>query len=178
MLLSEWAKVGGWMTVLVVVVFMGALSAIMSTADSILLSLGSLISEDLLGRPGNDPETTVLGKRAAAAVMVVAVMLALFPRLTLWRLIELKMSLLIQCVPAFLLAIHWPGLRARPVLAGLVAGTVTAVASELAGVARVGGVHVGVVGLAVNVMVVVGAASLEGAAARLPGTPGLDRSAR
>lgn len=161
MLLAEWATEGGWMTVLVVVVFMGALSAIMSTADSILLSLGSLISEDLLGRPGSDPATTLIGKRAAAAVMVVAVLVALEPQLTLWRLIELKMELLIQCVPAFLLAIHWPGLRARPLLAGVVAGTITAVALELAGVSRVGGVHAGLIGLALNVAVVCVAAAFE-----------------
>jgi len=167
MLLAEWATEGGWMLVLVVVVFMGALAAIMSTADSILLSLGSLISEDLLGRPGHDPATTVLGKRAAAAVMVAAVTLALAPRLTLWRLIELKMELLIQCVPAFLLALHWPRLGARPLLAGVVAGTAATVALELAGVARVGGVHVGVVGVAFNVAVVCALAAF--AAARAAG---------
>jgi len=166
LLLNGWAAEGGWMIVLVVVVFMGALAAIMSTADSILLSLGSLISEDLLGRPGNDPATTVLGKRAAAIVMGIAVAIALLPRLTLWRLIELKMSLLIQCVPVFLLAIHWPALRARPLVAGIVAGTLTAVMSELSGVARLGGVHVGVIGLAVNVVVVCAAAAFESPATK------------
>jgi len=161
MLLGEWATDGGWVAVLVIVVFMGALSAIMSTADSILLSLGSLVSEDLLGRPGNDPATTLLGKRAAAVVMAVAVLVALAPRLTLWRLIELKMELLIQCVPAFLLALHWPGLRARPLLAGVVVGAFTAVALELSGVSRIGGVHAGLVGLAANVAVVCGAGAIE-----------------
>ena len=58
--------------------------------------------------------------------------LALQRELTLWRLIELKMELLIQCVPAFLLAIQWRGLRAAPTLAGLVVGTLFGVGFTLA----------------------------------------------
>jgi Na+/proline symporter len=80
---------------LAVVVFLGALAAIMSTADSVLLSLGSVVAQDLLGRSRHEPTTTRLGKIIAAIVMVGAVLLALSPRFTLWRLIELKMELLI-----------------------------------------------------------------------------------
>jgi len=47
---------------------------------------------------------------------------------TLWGVIELKMELLIQCVPAFLIAIHWPRFRARPALVGLVFGVGIAIA--------------------------------------------------
>jgi Na+/proline symporter len=71
----------------------------------------------------------------------------------LWRLIELKMELLIQCVPAFLLAIHWPSMRARPAFWGLLVGTVVAVGLILLGVRRIGGVHVGIIGLGFNVIV-------------------------
>ena len=93
------------------------------------------------------------GKRAAIAVMVLMVGFALGGRVTLWRLIELKMEVLIQCAPVFLLAIHWKALRARPALAGLLAGTVFAVICVFAGVKRMSGVHVGVIGLAVNLAV-------------------------
>ena len=61
-----------------------------------------------------------------------------------------KMELLIQCVPAFLLALHWRGLRARPVLVGLVVGTLIACAGLALGTKRIGGVHLGVIGLAGN----------------------------
>jgi SSS family solute:Na+ symporter/sodium/pantothenate symporter len=75
------------------------------------------------------------------------------------------MELLIQCVPAFLIAIHWPRLRAAPVLAGLVVGTLFSVGLTLAGVTRWGGVHIGMVGLALNAAIaVVG----SGRAARRP----------
>ncbi len=153
-LLAEWAAEGPLATLLALTVLLGALAAIMSTADSCLLSLGSIIAIDFLGRPSDRPETTRIGKGAAAAVMGVAVLVALVPRATLWRLIELKMELLIQCVPAFLLAIHWGGMRAGPTLAGVLAGTALAAGAALAGWTRIGGVHVGVVGLALNLGVV------------------------
>jgi Na+/proline symporter len=154
-ILGEWAASGTLNAILAVLVFIGALAAIMSTADSVLLSLGAVIAVDLLGRNRRDPETTRIGKRMAALVMLAAVALALTPKLTLWRLIELKMELLIQCVPAFVLALHWRRLRAMPCLVGLLLGTLVAGGAALAGVKRVEGVHVGLIGLAVNLVALV-----------------------
>jgi SSS family solute:Na+ symporter len=150
LLLGEWAAGGGLGMLGAVVVFLGALSAIMSTADSCLLSLGSLLVRDLLGRSGTDPASTRLGKLLAAALLLAMIPLALQREVTLWRLIELKMELLIQCVPAFLLALHWRRLQAGPTLVGLLAGTLFAVGLTLMGMPRLWGVHVGVVGLGLN----------------------------
>jgi len=152
----------GAIQALAAVVFVGVLAAIMSTADSVLLSLGSVVAVDLLGRDREDPATTKLGKRIAALVMVAAVVLALWPKLTLWRLIELKMELLIQCVPAFLLALHWRRLRAMPCLVGVVVGTLISGGAALAGVKRIEGVHVGVIGLAVNLAAVIAVGWAQG----------------
>ena len=154
-LLEQWAAVGPAQAVMAIVVFVGALAAIMSTADSVLLSLSSIVAVDLLGRPAGEERTTRLGKRIAGTIMFVAVLLALFPRFTLWRLIELKMELLIQCVPAFLLALHWAGLRARPALLGVVVGTLLAAGATLGGAKRIDGVHMGVIGLFANTAVAV-----------------------
>ncbi len=153
LLLEQWAQEGGAHTAGAVLVFLGALAAIMSTADSCLLSLGSVVAGDLLGGSGRDPATTTMGKRAAAAILLLMVPLAMWGQLTLWRLIELKMELLIQCVPAFLLAMHWSGLRAGPTFWGLCAGTGSAVTMALLGVRTLGGVHVGVLGLGLNLLV-------------------------
>jgi SSS family solute:Na+ symporter/sodium/pantothenate symporter len=155
LLLGAWAEHGWLQACAAVLVFLGALAAIMSTADSVLLSLGSIAAEDLGRRRRDDPAATRLGKRIAAAVMVMMALVALVARdITLWGLIELKMELLIQCVPAFLLALHWRGLRADAACAGLVVGTLVAVGGlfdpELG---RIGGVHLGVVGLAANAAV-------------------------
>ncbi|MBJ18016.1 MAG: sodium:solute symporter family protein [bacterium] len=163
MLLSDWGASGGWATWAALLVFLGALSAIMSTADSCLLSLGSLLSRDLLGRAGSDEAATRLGKRLAAAVLIAVIPFALIRELTLWRLIELKMELLIQCVPAFLLAIHWRWLRTGPVLAGVIVGTTFSTALTFSGVTRIEGIHVGVLGCLLNTLVAVGASMLMGA---------------
>ncbi|MAG33398.1 MAG: sodium:pantothenate symporter [Deltaproteobacteria bacterium] len=155
MLLAEWGASGGLATAAALLVFLGALSAIMSTADSCLLSLGSLLSRDLLGREGRDEAATRLGKRLAAGVLVAVIPFALARELTLWRLIELKMELLIQCVPAFLVAIHWARLRTGPVLLGILVGTTFSVGLTFVGVTRLEGVHTGVVGGVLNVLVAV-----------------------
>jgi SSS family solute:Na+ symporter/sodium/pantothenate symporter len=160
-LLAAWAAAGPLEAGLAVLVFMGALAAIMSTADSVLLSLGSVVAVDLFLRPRDEPATTRLGKRIAAVIMLVAVLVALAPRFTLWRLIELKMELLIQCVPAFLLALHWRRFAAGPALSGVLVGTAIAAGAALLGYKRIGGVHVGVIGLAVNLAVAVVGSALH-----------------
>ncbi len=151
LLLGAWAEAGAFQAAAAMIVFLGALAAIMSTADSVLLSLGSIAMKDLAGRRQDDPETTRLGKRISVAVMVAMALLALVARdVTLWGIIELKMELLVQCVPAFLLALHWRRLRADAAFAGLAVGAVIAVAGVFFGAKRIEGVHIGVVGLAVN----------------------------
>ncbi len=151
LLLGQWAERGLLASLAALAVFIGALAAIMSTADSVLLSLGSMVAEDLLGRSRRDAGTTLLGKRVASWVILAMAGLALVARdVTLWGLIELKMELLIQCVPAFLLGLHWRGLRAAPALAGVLAGTAVAAAGVFLGMKRIEGVHVGVIGLLVN----------------------------
>jgi SSS family solute:Na+ symporter len=155
LLLSSWAEPGGMGRIGAVVVFVGALAAIMSTADSCLLSLGALLAGDLLGHSGSDPAAARRGKLFAAGLLIAMIPLAFLEDFSLWRLIELKMELLIQCVPAFLLAIHWRGQRADATLAGLAIGTVLSVGLTFAGVPRLFGIHAGIVGLAVNTIVVV-----------------------
>jgi len=154
-LLRDWAAGGHWHALGAVLVFLGALAAIMSTADSCLLSLGAMLARDVLAGSGTDARTTRAGKRLAAVLVVAMIPLALRRDVTLWRLIELKMELLIQCVPAFLLALHWRGLAAGPTLAGLLVGTVFSVCLTVLDVPRIAGVHVGVLGLVLNALVAV-----------------------
>ncbi len=162
LLLGEWSEASSLYALAAVAVFIGALAAIMSTADSVLLSLASIATEDLVDRPRDAPGTTRLGKRIAAGVMLAMALLALTARdVTLWGLIELKMELLIQCVPVFLLALHWRGLRAAPALAGLALGAAVAVAGLALSTKRIEGVHVGVIGLGLNLLVAVGGSWLE-----------------
>jgi Na+/proline symporter len=63
-LLRDWAAEGAVSQLGAILVFIGALSAIMSTADSCLLSLGSLVARDLLGRTGSAADPVRAGLRA------------------------------------------------------------------------------------------------------------------
>jgi len=154
LLLGEWAAAGTGYALAATLVFIGALAAIMSTADSCLLSLGSSLAEDVLGRPRDAAGTTEFGKRAAGGVMIAMAVFAVLARdVTLWGLIELKMELLVQCVPAFLVALHWGRFRARPAFIGLAVGTAIAVGGVFAGVKRVEGLHIGLIGLGANLLI-------------------------
>jgi len=161
-LLIEWSEESAGSRLAAVLVFVGALSAIMSTADSCLLSLGSVLARDLLGQTGTDASATRLGKMLAALVLVLIIPIALLRDITLWRLIELKMEILIQCVPAFLLALHWRRQSATATLLGILVGTGFAVVVTLAGTSQWGGVHVGVIGLLLNGCVVILISLLSG----------------
>ncbi len=163
LLLGSWAEAGLASAIGATLVFLGALAAIMSTADSVLLSLGSLAAKDLV-RASDDPEaTTRLGKRIATVVMIAMAGLVLWARgVTLWGLIELKMELLIQCVPAFLIALHWKRLRADAAFVGLVVGSVIAIAGVYSGMKRIDGIHIGMIGLSVNVVISVAGSWLRG----------------
>ena len=85
--------------------------------------------------------------------MLMALGLALMPKLSLWRLIELKMEILIQCAPSFLVAIHWKRFSARAALYGLVVGTTIAVGAALGGFKRIEGVHIGLIGALANLLI-------------------------
>ncbi|MBW2397123.1 MAG: hypothetical protein JRG95_22975, partial [Deltaproteobacteria bacterium] len=69
---------------------------------------------------------------------------------------------LIQCVPAFLIALHWSRLRTGPVLAGVVVGTTFSVALTFSGMPRIEGMHVGVLGCLLNTLVAVGGSLITG----------------
>ena len=156
-LLGVWAAESAWLYVMTVFVLTGIVAAIMSTADSVLLSLSSLLVKDVLGRfrPGMLPEArlTVWGKRLSWIIMAILVAIALTPDLTLWGLIELKMEVLIQTAPLFVLGALWPRFNAAGATAGMVAGTLLAAGLTLAGMGKVWGLHAGVLGLALNVVV-------------------------
>ena len=80
---------------------------------------------------------------------------------TLIQLLKLKFELLIQCVPAFYLGVHFSRLKANAVITGVVAGLAVTLGlswSDWLGFSaqsykQVWGFHAGVVGLAVNLAV-------------------------
>ena len=139
---------------LIVIVFAAALAALMSTADSALLSISSMFTKDIYHaylRPDCDEaELTYVGKLCSWAIVAILVVIAIGTDKSLIRLLELKFEVLIQIVPCFFLGLYWKRLPTGAVLMGMIAGLVTALGLTWTGHARLAGFHAGVVGLAVN----------------------------
>jgi len=148
-----------------VILFVGAVfAAIMSSADSALLSVASSVTQDIV-RPAGGIEDqrrlTRLGKLISTLVMAGSVSLAILLPQNIWQLIEIKAELLAQTAPALLLGLHWKHLRTAPVIGGFLAGTGITLGflighflfPELV-VRRPFGIHAGVLGLAVNIALV------------------------
>lgn len=160
------SEFGYW---LIVVVFAAALAALMSTADSALLSISSMFTKDIYHahlRPRcSETELTLVGKTCSWGIVAILVIIAIGTDKTLIRLLELKFEVLIQIAPCFFLGLYWRRLKSRVVIIGIVTGLVVALSLTVAGYTKVAGFHAGVVGLVANAAVCcagVGIESLRG----------------
>ena len=111
-----------------VMIFSAVLAALMSTADSAMLSISSMFTKDIylahIKPDAKESELTRLGKRCSWVVVAMLTILAILlkEQTSLISLLDRKFDLLIQIAPAFILGIHFSKLRAEPVLIGLVIG--------------------------------------------------------
>ena len=147
-----------------IIVMLAVFAAIMSTTDSCLLSLTSILTKDFTARiRGLSAERAERLTRLAPAfslvTMALLIVLALKLRTTLWGLLVIKFEILIQLSPAFVLGtLHDRddprAFASRDVLAGLLAGLATFVVLYTAGLKSVHGLHAGSVGVVVNYLVV------------------------
>ncbi len=133
------------------------LAATMSTIDSALLAISSMVSNDLYRplRPASSQAVlTRVGKATSLALMAAVVWVTILLKdQTIWRLMEIKLEVLAQVAPAVMLGVHWRALRWPAVLAGALTGTGVAVALTLGGFGggKPLGFHPGIWGLAANV---------------------------
>ncbi|MEC7641524.1 MAG: sodium:solute symporter family protein [Nitrospinota bacterium] len=156
------SALGYW---LVVIVFAAILAAVMSTTDSALLSMSSMVTHDLYGHyfySGDDQaHLTRVGRWITWVLMIPIIWIALGYKGTLIQLLQLKFELLIQCAPAFYLGIHWKKLKASTTLAGIAIGLVITLMLNFSGELGLAdqnhpsvlGFHSGMVGLAANLLV-------------------------
>jgi len=144
---------------LLVIFLSAAVAAIMSTVDSALLAISSLVTQDLYGKvkPGSSQSHLIkFGKIVSWFIMAGAVWLAIALPQTIWRLFEIKLELLCQIAPAIFLGIHLRSLSAKSILIGILLGTAVALCimigswAGLAIDAKPCGIHAGVWGLVVN----------------------------
>jgi sodium/proline symporter len=119
-----------WVAVFMIV---GAIAAMMSTADSQLLASASAISEDIYRRlinpDASQARLVALGRLATLAVGAIGFILA-------WRADDFVYNMVLYAWaglgsafgPPLLLALHWRRVSRNGVLAGFISGTVTVVA--------------------------------------------------
>ena len=154
----EYALADSGVWVGIVALFIGAaIAAIMSTVDSALLALGSIISNDILGGPGSgrsDAELHRIGRTTTWVLMAVMAVLAIVLPQSIWALMVLKFELLAQAAPAVIVGTRYPAVRAPAVLAGLMAGGALVIALKVLPVdSDLLGIHAGFWGLAANLAV-------------------------
>ena len=148
----------------VIVLFLSAtIAAIMSTVDSALLSMSSIITKDFYSnlRPkAKEDQLTRLGKTISWFVMALAVYLAIVLPQTIWRLLEIKLELLIQIAPAIFLGLYSKKINSKSIFLGMLVGTIFALVVMILN--KLGfnvpskplGVHAGVWGLLINIFTV------------------------
>ena len=159
-MLQDLAKAGesGLAQGLVVLFVAAIVAATMSTIDSALLAISSLITKDIyqpLRPAAGQHQLTAFGKSASVVLMAITVGFAIHLKdsTTIMALIKLKLELLCQIAPAFFLGLHWKSLRGSAVLSGLLVGTATAVVMKQYGILASSGISPGLYGLAANFVV-------------------------
>ncbi len=148
-----------------ILLFGGIIAAIISTADSVLLSFSSVVSRDLYGRyinPNSSEEKQIkIGKIVGVLATFALLYIAWNPPATLFDIFVLKFEVLIQIAPAFILGLYWKKLHTGSVFLGMIVGTIVAATFTFAGLQPLG-ILSGLWGLIVNTVIcVVGSLALQ-----------------
>lgn len=134
------------------------IAATMSTIDSALLAISSMVTNDFYRTkyPSSDSKTlTRVGKSTSIIVMFCVVVLTIkLQDKTIWRLLEIKLEVLAQIAPAVMLGTQIKKIGALPFFIGALFGTILAVYLTMAADSKPLGVHAGIWGLGLNVMLV------------------------
>ena len=151
---------------LIVILYAAVLAAMMSTADSAMLSISSMLSKDIYSRFINENASeatlTLLGKLFSWCLIIILVWLAIYlsDKASLLKLLDRKFDLLIQLIPAFMLSIHWRGSQALPTFIGIIVGVFISlclayVSFNFVHEGKVYGFHPGLIGLVINILITV-----------------------
>src|SRR5690625_1515299 len=153
MMANHIASQNGFFYWAMILLFGGIIAAIVSTADSVLLTLSSVISKDIYARYINknasDKKQILVGKITGVVLIIFLLIIAWYPPATLYRIFILKFELLIQVAPAFILGLYWKNMHAKAVFIGMAVGTVVASYMAFAGL-KPFGIASGLWGLFIN----------------------------
>jgi len=115
---------------LVIIVFVALVAAIMSTTDSALLSIQSMITKDIYSvyiNP-NASQRNLLWTGKVFGWLLIAFLVGMTwvsqqTESSIWALIKLKLEFMVQISPVFILGLFWRRLSRVPMLCGLLTGT-------------------------------------------------------
>src|SRR5690625_1006039 len=148
-----------------ILLFGGIIAAIVSTADSVLLTFSSIISKDIYGRyinpEASDTKKIHIGKIIGVIVVAFLLLIAWNPPGTLYQIFVLKLEILIQVAPAISLGLYWERSHAKSVFTGMLIGALVAAAFTFLGLTPLG-IFSGIWGLMINVVIYVGGSLLFG----------------
>ncbi|GGC77257.1 sodium:solute symporter [Thalassobacillus devorans] len=137
-----------------VLLFGGVIAAIVSTADSVLLTFSSIISNDLYGSyinpDASEKKKLLVGKMVGLVAVGILILVAWFPPGTLYQIFVLKFELLVQIAPGLIIGLYWNRLHTKAVFAGMLVGTIIASSMTLFGLSYFG-IANGLWGLLVNI---------------------------
>jgi len=149
-----------------IIILSAILAAMMSTADSALLSISSMFTKDIyfnyFNKIATEKELTNIGKFCSWIFLIILIFLAVILKnnFSLVSLMDRKMDLLIQLAPAFMLGIHYKGLKAKPVLWGILIGSLISLLLAFYDFSftekgKVYGFHPGLIGVIPNLVIVI-----------------------
>ncbi|MDF1861385.1 MAG: sodium:solute symporter family protein [Verrucomicrobiales bacterium] len=161
---------GGLLVLLILAAIIGA---IMSTGDSALLSISSMLTKDIyqgvISPDASQKQLTLVGKGVSIVLVFGLTWLTIYldqleGEITLVQLLGMKFDMLIQLAPAFMIGIHWKGMKPLPTLLGMAVGLVFSlsffwVPPEGAGflsTLKTSGFNPGLYGLLLNLVISVG----------------------
>ena len=164
LILKEISSKSGVGYVMVIVTLSAVLAAMMSTSDSALLSISSMLTKDIVQRffkpLETQPNLVKISKKISWTIISILVYLCflLKDNTSLIQLLDRKIDLLVQLVPAFIIGLHYNKINGQAVLAGIVLGLIVSLVLPFSGFdfvenGKVYGLHAGLIGLIPNTTV-------------------------
>lgn len=151
--MSQW-RLG---SMLAVVVLAGVVAAMMSTADSALLTISSVFNRDILERyvcPGRPSRFYLnIGKATSWVVVLSLAGIAAWSvakGFTIWQIMSIKLELLMQIAPVFWIGVRTSRLRGSAAFAGMLAGVGFTLGAWFWAHRTMWGIQAGLWGLAIN----------------------------
>ena len=167
---NEIASINTFFYWIMIIFFGGIVAAIISTADSVLLSFSSLISNDVYGKfispNASEHRKVMVGKIIGIIAIFGLLWIAWNPQGTLYEIFVLKFELLVQVFPAFVLGLYWKRLNGKAVFWGMLLGAIIAGVLTFTGNKTIYGIHGGIIGLSLNFLICVVGSYLSSTSAK------------